>query len=56
LIAADDAALVSGALRLLTDAALARSLSVAGRGLIEREYSWSKVAELYSALYDMLQP
>ncbi len=41
-------------LRLLHDTPLQQRLSTQGRALIEREYSWSEVAQRYIVLYDQL--
>ena len=44
--------IAEGVLRLLGDENLRRRLSVNGRALIEREYSWASVASRYERLYD----
>ncbi|MBZ0301705.1 MAG: glycosyltransferase family 4 protein [Anaerolineae bacterium] len=46
-----DADFVEQTLRLLGDTELQRTLSQNGRLLIEAQYSWSHVADLYAALY-----
>ncbi len=40
--------------RLLRDTALQQQLAENGRALIEREYSWDRVAEMYMRLYETL--
>lgn len=44
-------ALPDAVLRLLRDEALRRQLSTNGRALIEAQYTWKRVAEMYAALY-----
>ena len=51
---ADDAAFVDTTIRLLRDANLQRTLSQNGRKLIEAQYSWAHVADLYIQLYDVI--
>lgn len=52
LIAESDDDLVESIVRLLGDSALRAQLSATGRVLIEEQYSWSRVATAYEALYD----
>jgi glycosyltransferase involved in cell wall biosynthesis len=49
---ADDAAFVDATVRLLRDQQLQNMLSHNGRKLIEAQYSWSHVADLYEGLYE----
>ncbi len=49
---AEDAAFVSETVRLLRDSALQQTLAHNGRRLIEAQYSWWRVADLYKALYE----
>ncbi len=51
---ADVDTFAAAVIRLLRDAPLQQMLSAQGRSLIEREYSWSQVAQHYIALYDDL--
>ena len=51
MIAADDA-LAGHILRLLNDVDLQQQLSVNGRQLIEVQYTWGRVADMYEALYE----
>ena len=51
LLADTDADLADAIVRLLQDRVLQVNLSSRGRRLIESEYSWSRVAALYEALY-----
>lgn len=50
----DEAALVPETVRLLHDSALQQTLAHNGRKLIEAQYSWSRVADLYAALYEKI--
>jgi glycosyltransferase involved in cell wall biosynthesis len=47
----DGERLVEATLRLLNEPELSRTLSANGRKLIEAQYSWGHVAELYERLY-----
>jgi polysaccharide biosynthesis protein PslH len=49
---ASDQSLAQSTVRLLRDPALQRRLSQNGRKLIEQQYSWSRVADLYEGLYE----
>lgn len=49
---ADVEQIAEGVVTLLHDVGLQRRLSVAGRALIEAQYSWARTAERYDALYD----
>ncbi len=51
-LVADDEAMVEAIVRVLRDAALSKQLSVNGRKLIEKRYSWDRVAEMYLQLYE----
>jgi glycosyltransferase involved in cell wall biosynthesis len=48
---ADGDAIINAIVRLLNDPDLQRHLSENGRALIEKQYSWDRVAELYQDLY-----
>lgn len=47
----DDKSLASSILRLLKNEDLAKQLSKAGRKLVEKKYTWNKVAKEYEKLY-----
>jgi len=48
---ADGDALITAIVRLLTEPDLQRRLADSGRALIEQQYSWSRVAEMYEDVY-----
>ena len=50
-LTADLDQLPEAVVRLLRDAELQRTLATNGRALIERDYTWTRVAEKYEALY-----
>ena len=50
-LVAKDTALVEPVVRLLRDQPLQAALSQHGRTLIENQYSWGRVADMYEALY-----
>jgi glycosyltransferase involved in cell wall biosynthesis len=53
LLVADTAAdFAAGIVQLFEDPTLARSLGHAGRGFVEREYSWNRAGQRLQALYD----
>lgn len=54
-LVADLDAMPDAVIRLLRDPDLQRALAVNGRALIEREYTWSRVAALYEALYETVR-
>ena len=55
LVPPDDAAALAGAIeRLATDAELRRKFSIAGRKLVEEEYSSTLIGRQIVALYDRL--
>jgi glycosyltransferase involved in cell wall biosynthesis len=49
---AEDAAIAEETMRLLRDTNLQRTLSHNGRKLIEAQYSWSRVSDLYEQVYE----
>jgi glycosyltransferase involved in cell wall biosynthesis len=51
---ADGDALIDATARLLEDAELRQKLSANGRALIEAQYSWMRVGQMYEALYEQV--
>ncbi len=49
-----DDELIQGVLQVLRDARTRRTLRKNGRALVERQFTWSRVAERYDTLYDQV--